>query len=68
MTETTTQTNEESKTTSISINFLNGGFAEFKGILGYQIQQGIISILTTDGTAELYPLTTVQNISITQKD
>lgn len=68
MTDTIKQDIEETKTTSISINFLNGGFAEFKNIVGYQIQQGIISILTTDGTAELYPLGTIQNISITQKD
>lgn len=63
MTEETKQT----QNTNISVNFRNGGFAEFKLIIGYQINSGVLSVLLNDTTAEMYPLDTIQNITITQE-
>ncbi len=66
--ETNIQPTEEPKTTSIAINFLDGGFADFQVIMGYQIQGGVISILTKEGSAELFPINNIQSISITQSE
>jgi hypothetical protein len=67
MTDKQTQTEESPQTTQIQVNFRNGGFAEFDKIIGYQINAGVLSVLQNDSTAVLYPIDTIQNISITQE-
>lgn len=58
---------QEANDVNIEVNFRNGGFAEFKKTMGYQIQSGVLFVLTQENASTIYPLDTIQNISITQE-
>lgn len=56
----------EAKTTTIEINFASGGIAIHKDIVGYQLAQGVLIVYDNQNTSHIYPLTTIQNITVTQ--
>lgn len=59
-------TQPPSNTTNLQINFRNGGFLDAQDIMGYQVMAGMVSILNKNGTAELFPIDTIQNITISK--
>ncbi len=65
-TNNTQPTPESTGDVDIAINFLDGGFADFKRAIGYQIQSGVITIIIGEYGAEVFPLNTIQSISIAQ--
>lgn len=50
--------------TNIQINYLNGSFTDHLDIIGYQVSANSVVVHDKEGTVHIYPLHTIQNITI----
>lgn len=56
---------ETVKTVDVEVNLLNGGISSFTDVMGYRVAEGVFSIYTKEGEVTIFPLITIQFISIT---